>query len=82
MLPATSIALPWPSIRRGRVLMSSRMSATIIDSRDWLERTRCIVPHFCFSCARARSFKPLVFDSNQSSTFFGEVIRWSMSRAS
>ena len=34
MLPDTSMALPWPSIRRGLVFMSSRMSATIFSSRD------------------------------------------------
>ncbi len=82
MLPATSIALPWPSIRRGRVLMSNRMSATIFSSRDWLESTRCIVPHFCFSCALARSFRPFVLASKHSSIFFCAVMDWSMSRAS
>lgn len=74
MLPATSIALPWPSISRGRVLMSSRMSATIFSNRDWLESTRYIVPHFCFNCALAKSFRPLVLASNHSSILFCAVM--------
>jgi hypothetical protein len=82
MLPDTSMALPWPSINRGLVFMSSRMSATICSRRDWLDSTRCMVPHFCLSWALARSFRPLVLASNQASIFFYEVMAWSMSRAS
>ena len=62
--------------------MSSRMSATIFSSRDWLDSTFCIVPQRCFSCALARSVRPLVFASNHWSIFVCEVMFWSMSRAS
>jgi hypothetical protein len=62
--------------------MSIMMSATIICSRDLLDSTRCMVPHFCLSWALARSFKPLVLTSNQSSIFFCDVMDWSTSRAS
>ena len=82
MLAPTSIALPRPSIRRGLVSMSSRMSLTICLARGSELTTFCIVPQRFFSSARERSVMPLVLTSNHLSTCAGDVRCWSMLRAS
>ena len=51
MLDPTSMALPRPSIRRGLVSMSSRMSLTICLARGSALTTFCIVPQRFFSSA-------------------------------
>jgi len=80
--PATSIALPVPAWSRGFISMSRMMSLAICSRRSRLDRTRCKVPHRCFSVALATGVSPLVFASNQASIFSGALMRWSMSRAS
>ena len=52
------------------------------DQQRWLEKTFCMVPQRCFSCALARSVRPLVLASNHWSILAGEVTFWSISRAS
>ena len=76
------MALPRPSISRGLVSMSSRMSSTICSRPRLALTTFCIVPQRFFSVARDRSVMPLVLASNHSSTLAGEVRCWSMLRAS
>ena len=54
--------------------MSISMSATISRIRGSELVTFFIVPHLCLSCARAKSLRPLVFESNHWSIFASEVI--------
>ena len=82
MLAQTRMALPRPSMSRGLVSMSIRMSLTICRARGSALMTFCIVPHRFFSAARDRSVMPLVLASNHLSTWAGEVRCWSMLRAS
>jgi len=82
MLAPTSSVLPRPSIRRGLVSMSIKMSWTICLARGSEDTTFCIVPQRFFSTALDRSVMPFVLASNHRSTCWGEVRCWSILRAS